>query len=70
MTEKLTRIVDTATAAAELSLAPITLAKMRIVGDGPRYLKFGRAVRYRISDLHEWIVQQEHSHTAEYQRAS
>ena len=47
MSEKpITEIVDTAAAAAHLSLAPITLAKMRIAGGGPRYLKFGRAVRY------------------------
>ena len=70
MSEKsASEIVDTAAAAAVLSLAPITLAKMRIAGGGPRYLKFGRAVRYRLSDLQAWIVEQEHSHTAEYQQA-
>ena len=70
MTEKInSQIVDTAAAAAVLGLAPITLAKMRIASGGPRYLKFGRAVRYRLSDLQKWISEQEHRHTAEYQRA-
>ena len=71
MSEKpIMEIVDTAAAAAHLSLAPITLAKMRIASGGPRYLKFGRAVRYRLTDLHDWIAGQQHFHTAEYRRVS
>ena len=31
------------------------LAKARMNGDGPRYLKLGRAVRYRESDLVAWL---------------
>ena len=41
-------------AAGRLGLATSTLAKLRLSGAGPKYLKLGRAVRYRISDLTEW----------------
>jgi excisionase family DNA binding protein len=41
-------------AAAYLRLSKSTLAKMRLSGTGPRYQKFGRAVRYRRRDLDAW----------------
>src|SRR5262245_45864476 len=41
-------------AAGRLRLAASTLAKLRLSGAGPKYLKLGRAVRYRICDLTEW----------------
>ena len=60
------KIVSTEEVAAYLGLAPITLAKMRTTGGGPRYLKLGRAVRYRMADVQQWALEQRHSHTAEY----
>jgi predicted DNA-binding transcriptional regulator AlpA len=41
-------------AAAYLSLSTSTMAKMRCLGGGPEYLKFGRSVRYDLAALDEW----------------
>ena len=43
-------------AAKFLGLAESTLAKMRLRGDGPAYVKCGRAVIYRESDLDAWLA--------------
>ncbi len=49
-----TRLVDTKAAADHLGLAVVTLERARVVGDGPAFCRFGRAVRYRLCDLDEW----------------
>jgi predicted DNA-binding transcriptional regulator AlpA len=49
--EKPNRFRDTKEAAAYLHLSPSTLNKKRLTGDGPRYRKFGRAIRYTDEDL-------------------
>ena len=36
-----------------------TLAEWRYRGIGPRYLTIGRDVRYRWSDVEEWLASQE-----------
>ena len=41
-------------AAAFLRLSPRTLEKMRVIGGGPRFRKFGRRVMYAIADLEAW----------------
>jgi len=41
-------------AARYLGLAPQTLRNMRCQRRGPNYLKFGRAIRYRIEDLEDF----------------
>jgi predicted DNA-binding transcriptional regulator AlpA len=47
--------LDQDQAAAFLGLSPSTLQKLRVVGGGPRYLKWGyRSVRYLAEDLVEW----------------
>ena len=46
--------LDTAAAAQALGLSKSTLEKLRVTGCGPRYLKLGRAVRYRLTDLNAW----------------
>lgn len=51
-------------AASYLGLAVSTLNKWRCVGGGPEYLKLGKAVRYRVADLDEWINSSRRSHTA------
>ena len=38
-------------AASHLNLKTKTLQAWRVRGDGPKYLKLGKAVRYRLSDL-------------------
>jgi hypothetical protein len=38
-----------------LPCQPSTLAKLRVIGGGPLFLKFGARVRYRREDLDAWI---------------
>ena len=42
-------------AAAYLKVAVQTLRNWRSAGDGPRYVKQGRRVMYRLSDLEAWV---------------
>ena len=41
------------------------LAKARMNGDGPPFVKFGRAVRYEESALHRWVKTRERHSTSE-----
>lgn len=41
-------------AAAFLRLSPRTLEKLRVIGGGPRFRKFGRRVMYALADLEAW----------------
>jgi predicted DNA-binding transcriptional regulator AlpA len=52
-------------AAKVLSLAVQTLAKMRVQGGGPRYVKLGRRVCYDPIDLSEWIELNKRRNTSE-----
>jgi hypothetical protein len=55
-------------AALYLHLAKSTLAKMRINGNGPRYVKAGkRVVLYDIKDLDEWLAGRKFGSTSEYE---
>ena len=49
-----TPLIDTAATAKLLGLAPITLAKMRVRGNGPPYVQLRRAVRYKPSAVMAW----------------
>jgi predicted DNA-binding transcriptional regulator AlpA len=42
-------------AANHLGVSVRTMQNWRQVGGGPRYVKLGRAVRYRMSDLDDFI---------------
>ena len=42
-------------AAGILGLKVATLQKWRWVGTGPKFLKVGRLVRYRLSDLNDFL---------------
>lgn len=53
-------------AANLLNISPSTLAKMRLSGSSPRYVKLGRRVAYRPADLEAWIEAQSFTSTAEY----
>jgi molybdenum cofactor biosynthesis enzyme MoaA len=37
-----------------LRMSPRTLEKLRVVGGGPRFRKFGRRVLYAATDLDSW----------------
>ena len=53
--------------AAELiGISASTLAKLRLSGDGPSFLKLGKRVAYRPQDLEDWINQRVFRSTSEY----
>jgi hypothetical protein len=47
--------VDTAAAAKYIGRSPSWLNKERAAGRGPRFLKIGARVAYRVSDLDEYL---------------
>jgi predicted DNA-binding transcriptional regulator AlpA len=50
------RVLRTDAAAEYVALKPSTLEKMRVRGDGPRFIKLGsRAVGYLVADLDSWL---------------
>lgn len=51
-------------AADRLGVQPSTLANWRWNGAGPRYLKVGGRVRYRLHDLAEWLDSRARSSTS------
>ena len=51
-------LLDTTQAAERTKLARATLAKLRVTGGGPPFLKFGSKVLYDLSDLEAWIAAQ------------
>ena len=61
-------ILDTREAAEYLSISTIFLSKMRVSGGGPKFYKLGRAVRYSLRDLENWIKENRYSHTAQYEK--
>ncbi|WEV65608.1 helix-turn-helix domain-containing protein [Bifidobacterium sp. ESL0764] len=48
-------IVDTITAQKYIGVSAGTLRNWRSRGLGPRYIKYGRMVRYRIADLNKYV---------------
>jgi excisionase family DNA binding protein len=43
-------------AAMALRLSVRTLERMRVHGNGPRFVKCNRSIRYQQSDLDQWIA--------------
>ncbi len=60
------QLISAEDAANVLNISNSTLAKMRLSGKSPRYIKLGRRVAYRPSDLESWIEAQSFNSTAEY----
>ena len=50
------RLLTQRDAASLLRLSERTLERLRLQGGGPAFVKAGRAVRYRETDLEAWIV--------------
>jgi predicted DNA-binding transcriptional regulator AlpA len=44
--------------AAHLKMQPQSLADWRYRGKGPTYIKLGQLVRYRRSDIEDWLDEQ------------
>ena len=60
------RILRTADAALYIGLAPSTLEKMRLRGDGPKFTRLGaRAVGYCLADLDAWLDASKHVSTSD-----
>jgi len=60
----------TQTEAAEaLRVSLRTLERFRVEGSGPKFIKAGRRVLYRLSDLEAWAAERTFSSTAEAQAA-
>jgi predicted DNA-binding transcriptional regulator AlpA len=59
--------IDTQELARRTDTAPITWAKRRMRGgaDTPPYIKIGRTVRYRWSDVEAWLADRERGSTSE-----
>ena len=45
------------------------LAKLRIYGGGPKFIKLGRKIRYARSDLDAWIASGRSASTSEHKSA-
>jgi excisionase family DNA binding protein len=60
-----TRFLTNGEAAAFLKLSPRTLEKLRVVGGGPRFRKFGRRVLYKLDDLDQWADGRACDHTSD-----
>jgi len=52
-------------AASFLKLSPRTLEKLRVLGTGPRFRKFGRRVVYDVADLVGWSNERVFERTAQ-----
>ena len=52
---QLSSLVTQSEAAKLLRLSERTLERLRVSGGGPVYVKAGRSVRYRETDLEKWI---------------
>lgn len=48
-----------------LNISVRTLQAWRVRGGGPRFIKVGRAVRYRLSDVQDWIDRNIHRSTSD-----
>ena len=55
-------------AARILDVHPNTLCKWRISGGGPPFVKVGRRVRYRTTEISAWADERTYLYTAQYGR--
>jgi hypothetical protein len=62
------RYTNTRGAADHLACSTSYLEKCRVTGGGPRFLKIGKAVRYKLRDLDAWANARAHGFTSEYAR--
>jgi len=63
----LSQNLTTPEAATFLGVKPSTLEQWRWSGRGPRFVKLGRACRYRLADLEEYMEARVFSSTTEAQ---
>jgi hypothetical protein len=58
-------LLDPPTASAYVGIAVQTLARWRVEGGGPTYIKIGSRVRYDRVDLDRWLNERRRRSTAE-----
>ncbi|WP_374632821.1 helix-turn-helix domain-containing protein [Ferrovibrio sp.] len=59
-------LLTTEEAAAYLHKHPVTMRKWRVTGEGPAYIKVGRACQYRMPDIQKWLARKRHTNTGQY----
>jgi hypothetical protein len=59
-------LLTTAEVAERLRVSTSFLAKARVTGLGPRFIKIGRACRYRLSDLESYERSRARTSTSEH----
>jgi hypothetical protein len=57
--------LNTEQAALYVNRSASSLAKLRLYGGGPTYMKLGRSVRYGIADLDAWLAAGRRANTAQ-----
>ncbi len=63
-------ILNTIEASEYLNCSASYLEKMRCFGGGPVYVKLGRSIRYRRSDIDKWLQASRFSNTAQKEASS
>jgi predicted DNA-binding transcriptional regulator AlpA len=61
----LTNFLNTNQAASEFGLSQSWLAKLRLTGSGPQYMKVGKRVLYRRDEFERWIESHSRKSTSE-----
>ena len=61
----MTRLIREPELAAKLGCRPNTLAKYRIRGTGPRFIKLGNRIAYDPADVDEWLERQKMTSTSD-----
>ncbi len=70
MTDHGHRRLRTAAAADYLGYAQSTLEKKRLTGDGPPFIKLGRAIVYDTRDLDAWLAARRATSTSDHSVAT
>jgi excisionase family DNA binding protein len=64
--KKVEALLTTKEAAGFLRISKSYLDKLRVYGGGPKFLRFGRKILYRQSELNLWAEQRSFGSTSEY----
>ena len=57
-------LIDSKQLAKWLNVHPGLPAQWRLHQRGPKYLRLGRAIRYRVSDVQEWMTEHQQEPTS------
>ncbi len=60
------KLLTTIEVAALLRVSASWLAKARMRGDGPPYIKVGRSIRYSEAAIHQWMKSRQRLSTSEH----